>query len=617
MSRFRGPRPAVLVLLVIALQTIVYYGWSSTMLPNEAGRLGHDYSYFLPALLDGKFFFLENDWWSVPWFTPGFCGGIPAFANPQNAYFSVPQLLFFVASPIATLRLTVILFFLAGLTGAYRYLSTSLKLDWRWSLVGATLFAWNGFFIHRMWIGHLAFHSFMLLPWIIYGLSSDEGATRPHRVRRLLLAAVGLAYVIVSGGANLLIILVPAMVISLTLQPGLRLRTSLARLTLVGCVAIILSLAKVSAILHLMAGLPRAHITPPGFQTIGDVALFPLAQLFWRGGSAGADAAREASMLSTYAMQAHEFEYGVGPLALLLLILALVFYLRNRRRLSYRPEFKHLVAVCTIFVCLLVGFHHPVLHSWIKTIPVLRSSSVLFRMYAGLIFPISCMCCFAFFRATRRYSEAASGWRVRLLGGGALLCMFLVPLWHILGETEFYQSQPYSPELVSNRSLLTGTDGAPPTRVEYLYQPRRSTQPNLVMNDAVAVGGSKLRCYEPMFGYRLEELKHHGLQPGPIEAKIGEDEFNMLNPACVVFPQENSCEPGDHFASAQLTELRRFASRRPWKFRVSGTQRLAGIVNVAALLALVGWLLWAGICRFRRAYSSRGRLRTEGVDGEG
>jgi hypothetical protein len=60
-----------------ALHAQLFLRW----LPNENGTLGHDYTYFFPALLNGYFWFMENGF-AVPWFTPAQCGGVASYPNP-------------------------------------------------------------------------------------------------------------------------------------------------------------------------------------------------------------------------------------------------------------------------------------------------------------------------------------------------------------------------------------------------------------------------------------------------------------------------------------------------------------------------------------------------------
>ena len=114
--------------------------------------------------MDGYFWYEANGLLSVPWFTPSFCGGLPKFPNPQALYFSVPQLLVFFVDPLQGIRLTLLLFGFVGLAGTYALLRRAFAVSRPVALFGGTLFLFNGLYAHRMLIGHLTFHSFMLVP---------------------------------------------------------------------------------------------------------------------------------------------------------------------------------------------------------------------------------------------------------------------------------------------------------------------------------------------------------------------------------------------------------------------------------------------------------------------
>ena len=77
--------------------------------PNDKSYLGHDYSVVLPNLIFGKIWF-NNNFLSIPWFSPSFCCGSPFFADPQTMYYSFQQLLFILFSPLIALKLTFLFY---------------------------------------------------------------------------------------------------------------------------------------------------------------------------------------------------------------------------------------------------------------------------------------------------------------------------------------------------------------------------------------------------------------------------------------------------------------------------------------------------------------------------
>src|SRR5262245_58418926 len=105
------------LLFIISFLIIVTFWFTfKKFFPTPYGRLGQDYFLFMPKLLDGAFWYKTNGLFAVPWFTPSFGGGLPAFPDPQSMYYSVPQFLSFFISPFTAVKLTFILF---GVIGFY------------------------------------------------------------------------------------------------------------------------------------------------------------------------------------------------------------------------------------------------------------------------------------------------------------------------------------------------------------------------------------------------------------------------------------------------------------------------------------------------------------------
>ena len=140
--------------------------------------LGSDYTYFLPRLLYGYVWAVENGLFSIPWYSPAWCGGLPYFADPQVMYFSLPQLLLFAVNPQQAVWLTVVSFTAIGSVATYFLLRSPFGLGPWLSLIGAALFAFNDFYLSRMLIGHFTYHVFPLIPLIALLVVAETGRQR-------------------------------------------------------------------------------------------------------------------------------------------------------------------------------------------------------------------------------------------------------------------------------------------------------------------------------------------------------------------------------------------------------------------------------------------------------
>ena len=116
-------------IISLAILALAYHWIFSAYFPAANGKVGDDYSYFLPKLIAGYFWSLNNGPFVAPWFTPSACGGLPAFANPQNIFYSVPQWLTLFVSPLTAAYLTMLLFAGLGFIGTYLLLNKSFQLS--------------------------------------------------------------------------------------------------------------------------------------------------------------------------------------------------------------------------------------------------------------------------------------------------------------------------------------------------------------------------------------------------------------------------------------------------------------------------------------------------------
>ena len=159
-------RKFMLMAAAIGISTTGVVYLESRILPTAEGLVGHDFEYFFPYLLSGVQWIELHGWWTVPHFTPDYCGGMPWLANPQSMFYSVPQLLALVTDLVRAVKLTTILFAAIGAGAIYGLLRRCFGISWQASTLGFVLFQLNGFLIFRIGIGHLTYHVYGLAPLI-------------------------------------------------------------------------------------------------------------------------------------------------------------------------------------------------------------------------------------------------------------------------------------------------------------------------------------------------------------------------------------------------------------------------------------------------------------------
>jgi hypothetical protein len=573
--------PAAVIAVLLAVYELLF----GRFFPTRIGTLGHDYEYFLPHLVAGQFFYLQNGWLRIPWFTPFACGGVPAFPNPQDLWFSVPQWLTFALDPLTSVHFTLLLFAAAGMVGTYLLLTRRFGVSMPAALLGATVFGYNGFFAYRMVVGHLTAHAFMLLPAISALLVGPLGRTRGE-ITRSLFAGLLLAYLILTASQFL-----PPFAFALAALCLLQVvargdaRPAVMRSAAAAAIALALSDARITAVLHFLVLFPRADYPLPGIPSLMGVVATALRLLFV--GPRAIVGTRMAN--ASFALGQHELEYGLTIVpAVLLLLCAVILARRFRpgdatpgRRAQWRAgALTGLIAL--LVVPLALNYYQPTWNAALKSVPLVGSSSTLLRWFCVYIPIVAVGCALGVQRA---FAVERDRWIVFALSAIA------IPLLIAGTDSSFYDQQPYDPRVLvaADRDVLR-SGRVPAVDHVVAYDP-----------DAMVHCASSAMCYEPIFGYRLEHLPRSSLHPGPV-MNAG-DTLNIRNPACYVFPVANHCAPGAHFLATQRGAAMAFVQYRPFAFEQPPSQRVAGWISALALAVCAVSL--AGVS----ASAVRGRLR--------
>ncbi len=559
--------------LLLAIYLAVYLRY----FPNANGDLGQDYWLHFPNLLAGYYWYLENGVWAVPWFTPAQCGGFPYFPDPNVAYYSVPQFLVFLMPPLAALRLTFALFAGFGLASAYGLMRSSFGASRSAALLVGGLFLFNGFYTYRMIAGHLTFHAFDLLPALAWALlpAPDSAALSVRAIAaRVIAAALILCYMFQTGMVHGI---PPAMlsVVILMLVHGLSFGWRPGTWGLAAGAALLalaLSSAKLAAELALLANFPRDHYPLPGYDGLLKMVWAVFQSLFGFAPD-GADVLVNGVIL----LRRHEMEYGVSiaPLALILIAARAALAPRPPGQGKAELDGVRLVAYGAIAFLLIapmaINLYQPAWNAFLKSLPYFANSSSLVRELCAYILPVVVIAGLCLDRIAPPKLRGLSG-----RPGMAAIALGVMALQNIATPKDYYAAQDYPPEQIEAAYVRARASAAPPPIVAVS---------NRIY--ALVAGESQLTCYQPLFGYWLEDFPRAPLRPGPVTS-LADGAFNLKNPACYLFANENACRPGDPFQLAQESELEAFTHYRPFAFTFSSAQAWADRLNWVAAIATVG-----------------------------
>jgi hypothetical protein len=571
-----GRRAGWLALPVVALAYGAYLAVFLPLVPAGGKALGADYLLHLPNLLAGYFLYLRDGLFAVPWFNPAQCGGVPFLADLNVGFYSVPQFLSFIVDPLQAVRLTFAIFAALGAAGFYLLARRAFAMSAAAAAVAAVLFLFNGCFAYRMAIGHLTFHPLMLAPWIALALirGSALGA---------LVAGALFAYAFQSGmihGIGPLAFATAAVILIHGMRTSHRWQAWAAFAASV-VVAVALSAARLAAAIAFAENFPRAQYPLPGFTDLVTALRVALESLFYL-----PPVAEAWSALANTGpfLDREEWEYGLGPIAALLILAGgALLLLRHRAFVAHHARAIACV-VAILALPLLLNWYVPAWNGALKQVPLLGSSTTLVRWFIVYI-PVAVLL------AALSFDALVEG-GARLVAMVAVVVTIVVPNW-LMNKSSYAGHYDAAPIVEAWHR------GAVAPVASIVVNPASTPERPVARgaNNAIATGASQLNCYQPVFGYQLETFPRGNLRPGPVTEVTAAGTLNLKNPACYLFPAANSCAPGAEFRVDEIAEAEAFAHYRPFPFARPPLQVAAGWLNLAALVA---WLLAVPVLLLRR-----------------
>jgi hypothetical protein len=305
-------------------------------------------------------------------------------------------------------------------------------------------------------------------------------------------------------------------------------------------------------------------------------------------------------------MERHEWEYGVSPVAALFIaawiVVGTLALIRRRPSLPWSRVAAVAGAVLLALVPLLLNWYSPSWNAFLKGLPFFGSSSQLVRWFSAYI-PVAVV--LAGLALDRM--PVPREWRPVLATAGIVALLG----WNFAADRSYYAAQLYRPATIESAYALAASSGAvPPVHaIGAVLDAAGHLQMPIDRNDLLTGGVSQLACYQPILGYSLESFPVGSLHSGQA-MRVANGVFNVKNPACYLFPAENSCAPGDQFPASAREDVVRFLAYQPFPFAKSVRQSAADWVSRLALLGIVAALAAAATLSLRRSRRPRsGRRR--------
>lgn len=563
--------PALALCVTIGIYLVAY----EPLLDGHQHPIGPDYSVFVPRLLGNHYWFRLNGLFSMPWFTPAFCGGMPEWANPQGTPYSLPQWLVWFVDPVRAIQITFAVAAMAGATGTWMLLRRGFETSAPAALVGSVVFLFNGFFLSHLIVGHFPFYPFMLTPWIGWLL------VQQRQSRRQLLgnAVVGglLLSVMIHAGALTILLPVAGAWAVLALIRGLTHpdpSAFWARLIGMVVIAALLSASKLSAVGALAAHFGRDFYPLSGFDGIGSTLSAIFRGLFLTPRSVDELGYRRIAVR----LGIHEGDYGISLVPLVLIAAALVFG-RRPQWVGWKGRGGRLVAIALLLLLpVALNTYSPGWMAFLKHVPIIRQSSTLLRWFLVYIPVLAVLASLAVERLPMRGFFVAAGVVATVASS-------------LMVDRSPYLEKTYSPMWVI-KAWQDQKAGQPIPIIEKMELKLYNGHPQAVIggDDVLTASASQVFCTEPLFGYFHEALPWKSLHDGPALDEVN-GHLNVTNPACEMFPEQNHCKPGDTFLASQQIDAEAFLSWTPFPFQRSTTQRVADVVSLLSILGVIAHLI--------------------------
>lgn len=549
--------------------------------------VAEDFKLIIPNLIFGKIWYLKNAIIATPHFAPHLCGGIPYHADPQSIYYSFIQIIFILFDVPIAIKITFFLLSLIAYIGIYLLLNISFKYDASSSLIGSTLFLFSGFFISRVFTGHLSYTYAALIP--VYCFFVIEAARHNNLYINkifLILSIFILSSFFFAGATPMMLIFIYTIFLIILIYAYVNNSFKSLNCLLVSIFfSILLSFSKITYSLYFLNNFPR-KIEGTVLNNILDFFYVFLTNLFLAPNPFFFDQHQYNS--NKIYISFNELQYSISVLPLLVLFL----YLVNKKKNFFNIEekfFKKKI-LCTLilfllFIPIFFLIQVPYLSELLNKIPIF--SSIWVRTRWTFIYTIP----FIIFTV-----EMISSMRIN---NNKIIILFLfIPIIQIIST--YYLINLFFPhKSLLNRSTYDISSLAKfsnsinkmnidKIKIEYIQDKNNFTEMDL--NEGFIVNVSKIFCYSPIFGYNLEKLPRDNITKGQLYfSKIEHDQknYNLFNPSCFLFPKENYCKIGDLFNSNDNKRVSDFLNYKSIDFNISKVQKISNFISMITFLILI------------------------------
>lgn len=587
------------ILVCIGSLLVFEYVWGARFY-SSLTHVGHDFSGSALSLLEGKFWIDSNGLLpgllNPPWFTPAWCSGSAFYADPQSLFYSPIQLFAFWVDPFAATHLSALLFALIGFWGSFAVARKAFAWPLHGSIVFAVLGMCNTFLPLRSAVGESGYQPLYLWTLLVLALAWPRGTSRRWVPWPSICVCLVLSAWLQFGFAGMMVVsFLGSLLLSfcLVIANKADLLTIIKRCSLGGVLAILLNGSKLYESISLLSVFSRNYYELPGFPSLAD-ALLATAFALLQPSQWTADFGMRNLVHLRFAALPHEWavSFGLGAFAVAIVsVFAGVVVARSSSgRQPIQFGWAPTKVIAAILATLIAAI--PPLLMWsdgaardlIKAIPILNSAAWPMRWIVVLLPLVQVLLAKPVVAMLDRFSPRVSA-TVLLFVISAIWCG---PVFEPVGYYLHPAMQSYDPKPVRDAFNTSRETGAIPITA-VAFDPHQPLLAN--RNDTMLRGASQSLCYNPNYGYRLEDLpQKEWLKAGAALSSKDNGQTLINHPACLLHPVHNACKPGDGFDLTQPSQresAKRFLDRRPFDW---GRPPIGHVLSLVSRITLIGLL---------------------------
>ena len=544
--------------------------------------LAEDYKSYIPWMVFGKIWYMNNGLFHLPHFIPSMCGGIPYHADPSSTYLSFMQLLFINFSIPVALKSTFLIFSFVGYAGFFLLCKKCFKFNNFTSLLAATLFIFNGFFTNRILVGHMIYAYYAFLPLYVFLIIKSTDYTKNKSISFIIISALVLSSFFYAGASSLMPFVLYSIFVTLAIFSYLKrskFKIIFKNLIISLFITFLLSFSKINYTLSFLELFPREINSATLDNYLSFIYTF-FTSLFLVPDPFFFD--RHQFQIDKNYVSLHELEYGISIIPLLIISYYYIFIKKKfvMKKLSF------IVLLIILFIPSALIVEIPYLSNIINDIPLISSTWVKPRWLSVYIIPIILISCFMLNK-------------IKIAKKSYMIVIILVPIcqnyFYIEGKNYFFPEKSfknkavYSVENINNFSNNLKYENLKNIKIEYVKNDQNFTRMDL--NEGFIINTSEIFCYSPIFGYLLDKLPRNRIikknENYYEKLQIREGKYNLFKPMCFLFPSENDCDVGDVFQNNTQEELIKFSEYKIIEFKKSKIQIAADIVALVLLPILL------------------------------